>query len=234
MYIQKTIIAGEYEIVKKCFSPRYGRKAIRSANFQKTTDRQKEINKRLREENYIAYALANFKKGDWYITLTYAPDKRPGDIDAAHKCFTDMLQKSKRQLKRKGQDIMCLEKTEFPPSGAVHHHLVINKEVPLELIFRNWPYGKVRDIQRIYSVSDLKLFNYLVKSEGARHEIIDFKFFKTRNLKKPVIKRRVIKANSWRKVPKARKGFELLRESIINYTDEAGYDAQKYIIKRKE
>lgn len=233
MYIQKTVICGRYIITKKCFSLRYNKKALRSPNMKKTSEKQKEINKRNREEEFLATCLANFDIEDWYITLTYTREARPDSIKSAHKEFGTFIQKVKRYCKRHNIECLCCGKTEMPPSGAVHHHFMMNKAVPLEIILKYWTKGRVKDIQRIYSMDDMKLVNYIAKGEGAKHSVVEYKFFKTRNLKKPIIKRKVIKANSWTRVPKAKKGYQILEDSIFNYTDIVGFDAQRYIMVRR-
>jgi hypothetical protein len=58
----------------------------------------------------------------------------------------------------------------------------------------------------------------------------------SRNLKKPVIKKEIIKSNEWRKEPKAIKGYMLEKNSIQEgFHDITGWPYQKYtMIKIQE
>jgi hypothetical protein len=58
----------------------------------------------------------------------------------------------------------------------------------------------------------------------------------SRNLKKPIIKKEIIKSNEWRKEPKAIKGYMLEKNSIQEgFHDITGWPFQKYtMIKIQE
>ena len=238
-YVKKTIHAGDLILVRKYKSPRYGkRNNTRSSNLNETNEVQKKINERNRQEQIVAEILENFNKGDWWVTLTFSREERPSSTDDACKIFGRFIQKIKRKLKSKrmifrmGKEIdpKVIGVVEMPPSGAVHIHFLISGDVPADLIFDNWTYGKVKAIQRIYDLNNLKLANYLVKGEGATHKVTEHKFYKTRNLKKPKVEREIIKAEKWLKNPKPIRGYRVVEDSVINYTDDIGFDAQKYIL----
>lgn len=55
----------------------------------------------------------------------------------------------------------------------------------------------------------------------------------SRNLKKPVVKVRIIRANTWREDPKPVKDYELVKDSVKSGVSEVtGYGYQYYMLLR--
>lgn len=55
----------------------------------------------------------------------------------------------------------------------------------------------------------------------------------SRNLKKPIITKTIVKADSWRKTPKIWKNYTL-EDLYTGYSDYTGYPYRKYSMIRKE
>lgn len=240
MYRMKEIIIPSLgmHIVKKGYSCRIGRKALRGENVMRTSERQKLINRKRSEENRIYLILNNFKSrcqsckkeivyGDRWITLTYPLQLRPLTLDEAHKNFTRMLKK----IKRKYPNSKYMGKTENTDKGNLHHHLLISRDVPHDYIVELWREfnNRIDDVE-IYSLVDMKLANYFVKNEGS-HKVTECKYTQSKNLVKPIIKVKILKAKTWRSEPKAKEGFDII--DVQNYFDSLGFEAQKYIMVKR-
>lgn len=230
-YIRKNIYLRDKEIiiVKKMFSLRYGRKAARGINIKKTSEKQKDINRRRAEENRMYTLVNNFDIGDWWITLTYSRDKRPESVDDAHKLFTKYLAKLRRKY---GDKLKYMGKTELPERGAVHHHLVIAAGVPLDDVMKLWKWGRIKDVKAIYSINDFELAAYFVKNEKS-HKCIECKYTQSRNLVKPTVKTEVVSAVKWRKNPQPLKGYDIAGD-VKEYIDEIGFPVQSYFMIRRK
>ncbi|MGN0162843.1 MAG: hypothetical protein ACI4EA_04570 [Candidatus Ornithomonoglobus sp.] len=244
MYRQKRteLRDGDIIMVEKGYAPRIGKKGGRGQIISVTSEKQKEINANRASRNRINLIINNFNwryelgkvtyRGDHWITLTYKKDMRPADIDSAHKIFTKLLQ----FIKRKHPEVKYMGKTELPPSGNVHHHLIISRheinghDVILDLIKNKWfKYSANVKCEEIYSLLDEQLANYFIKCEHS-HKCDKCKYTQSLNLKKPVVKVKILKPKTFRKEPKAIKGYEIV--SVNNYQDYFGFDAQRYVMRR--
>lgn len=224
-------------IVQKGFSARYGKKSFRSINMNETSESQKLINRRLADEKIIYLILENFRErkvdgnkveqGDRFITLTYKKELRPTTLDEAH----EILAKVMKAIKRKYKACKYISKTEMPEGGAVHHHLLITRDVPHDYIAKLWSkYCNRIDDKEIYSLEDFKLANYFVKNE-ASHKCKEFKYRKSANLTKPKVTVKIIKAHTWKAEPVAKRGYAVV--DVQNYFDLFGFEAQRYTMVRR-
>lgn len=234
MYFKREIMIQALGMIinEKYVSPRYGKYVQRSQNFLETSEAQAKINQRLKDNDKIYKILGNFNArtnkaaGDWFITLTYTPGRKPKDLAEAH----GNLRKFVRRIKRKFKNCKFMAKTENTATNNLHHHLFISAEVPVEYMYECWKQFNSRiDIRNIYCLDDFKLANYFVKNEKT-HSITECKYIMSRNLDKPVVKVKKIKSKRWTKEPKARKGYEVI--AVENFFDYFGFEKQMYIERR--
>lgn len=243
-YRKKRIMlrGGDIVIIEKGFAPRIGKKGGRGEITGKTSERQKLINAQRAEKNRKYLILNNFnwreesgktvRRGDHWITLTYRNETRPADINDAHMIFVKLL----RYIKRKFPDVKYIGKTERPPSGNVHHHLIISRheadghDVILDIIKDRWfKYSTNVKAAEIYSLLDEQLANYFIKGEHS-HKCDECKYTQSRNLKKPDVKIEILSQKTFRKKPKAVKGYRIV--DLKNYQDFFGFDAQIYVMRK--
>lgn len=93
------------------------------------------------------------------------------------------------------------------------------------------------DFKVIYDLSE-ELTAYFNKravkrtdAEGKPTEYMPEKYSHSRNLEKPVVVKKVISNKSWRRVPRPRKGYEVV--GLINGTDAVGFEKQTYILRKR-
>lgn len=204
-YYNKTVICKNMTFEYKYYAVRSsGQKCKgRSENREKTREGQKQINRKMSAYKKIWDVCNNFDKGDYWLTLTYRQGERPEDIQTAHKNLKKLMRNVNYFLKKRGFENVYMGKSERGRKGGLHHHLMI-KAYPglIEYIMKKWECGKIY-IDTAYSENLQQLGEYFAKEDAAAVETL---FTASRNLKKPKIVRKKIKAKTFRQDPPMKKG----------------------------
>lgn len=230
-YYEKTVIAGMTAEKMKGYSARLGRKGIiREKNHQPTPEDVQEVNRRNSEANLRWTLNTNFGWNDIHLVLTYIKGMRPPPKEA--KAYLEKFLRDLRALYRKdGRELKYICVTEYL-NKAIHHHLVISG-IDMREVTPLWPYGKARPTYLDDSGQYGQLAAYLIKETDKSFRLPDAPYRKrwnaSRNLEKPVIKIKEINRNSWRKEPKALKGYFIEKDKTVNGVSEiTGYPYQFY------
>ena len=126
--------------------------------------------------------------------------------------------------------------TEYERS-AIHHHLIINDiGDTIKLIKKLWPYGGTH-FTPIYEQGEVKdLAAYLIKETQKSFRKKDnpnkLAYSCSRNLKKPVIKTKIVKSNTWQKDPVPPAGYMIRRSDIVTGVNALGYPYRYYTMVR--
>lgn len=241
-YIQETCIAGNTIEISRYYNFNHRPKGMARAEKTKpTTDQQKKNNERRAEKKLRLLLNANFGAGDYHIILNYAKELRPADRKEMRENARKFLRQLRKEYKKQGKELKYIHVMEIGKKGAMHHHLVINR-LDVEIIRKAWTKGRVH----IYPLDDsgqyAQLASYLIKYTSAtlntENALQGKRWDSSRNLKKPVIIRKVIHRNTFRSEPKERKGYYIDKNSIKNYiSNETGYQYMSYTlvkIRKKE
>ncbi|MGN0108224.1 MAG: hypothetical protein ACI4A5_11090 [Hominilimicola sp.] len=240
-YIRNITLAGCILFVEKYHTYRYNRRNIpRGNNAKPTTEVQKQINARHAARNRILKACENFQPGSLFIRLSYFYGERPDGIDEAH----NILRKFMKAVKRKDKDLKYMGVTELGSRGGLHHHLLVPADFDLNLVKKLWRGGI--DIRQTYTGELSQLASYLTKGEcdymlenPREHKEIDKRYIASRNLKKPVQHKEIIKKSEhWTDTPRSMKFEDKIYDVKVGseYTGvtKDGYEYQHYImIERK-
>ncbi len=245
-YINKISLGGNVAIVEDYHTYRYDSRAkLRSPNHKKTSEQQAAVNARRSAQNIVLYALENFKKGDYWIRLSYFTGMRPKDIDTAH----ENLKKLFKKLKRKYKELYYIGVTEEGSLGGFHHHILVPEWFDINKIIEVWD-GAVY-VSKTYSGELSQLASYLTKGElddqlpenerDTKHHkgVKSKKITKSANLKKPKApKVRKVKADHWRGEPSSKKidgrMYDVKPGSIwVGFTED-GFPYRRYIMIRRE
>lgn len=245
MYVKETVYAGETIEVRKYHTIRFSRRGQRrGAPVGATCDRQKKINHKNAARKLRQLINANFGPGDLHLILTYRREDRP-DAATAKQCAAKFLRQLRKAFAAEGRELKYIQVAPEKAAGAIHHHLVIN-HCDLRIIRDLWPHGGVHPSVLDGSGNYARLADYLIKeteNKLARGKDADAmratgiepcgkRWSSSRNLVKPVIKREIIKADTWRKKPTAPHGYIIEIDSIEDYVTQDGYAAQSYIMRR--
>lgn len=140
-FVQKTYIFEESIEIEKGYTHRYhqkGEKRVKKSN--PTPDQVKEYNRRQAEKRLRRLIKANFKKGDWHLTLTYDKNDRPTP-EEANETLKKFIRKLRAYCKKHYSELKYIHVTEYM-NAAIHHHVII-ADVPglQQYIIKNWPYN---------------------------------------------------------------------------------------------
>lgn len=230
--------------VSKHYSGRYGAPGMKREPKRKPTpEEMAKQNHWIRCRDLRRLIELNFEPGDWHVTLNCRKEERP-TREEAPKVIRKFLAKLRQEYKRQGWELKYVITCEVGERGAVHWHMVVNNEHnertdAAKLIRENWtrgrPYFSNLDETGDYS----KLAEYMVKEAAKRIDrgetIEKMSYSRSRNLKKPVERRRKVRATAWRKEPKVPEGWELVPGSLLNEVNKyTGLPYQHYVIRRKE
>lgn len=232
MYMEEIAIAGKTIEVYKYFSvAQLKKKGGSRTNKNITTEEQKEKFAKINERNALKKLRllinANFGENDIHLTLTYAKEKRPKSQEEAKKNLEKFTRKLRGLYKENGLELKYICVTEYE-NKAIHHHLVINS-IDTRKIVKLWEYGRP-GIKYLDNSGDYKqLAEYLVKETKKtfrdKNAVSKQRWSSSKNLIKPVIKKRVVKRSSWLKEPKSKKGYYIIKDSLVNGVhDWNGYE----------
>ncbi|MEG1437401.1 MAG: hypothetical protein RSC30_07460 [Oscillospiraceae bacterium] len=236
-YVQLTVKAGKTIEVFKYFSTRYGNSSTnRGLRDKQTPEQQIKVNRDHAERNLRWLINENFGENDIHLVATYKRENRP-DIETALKQRRNMLRRFERVYEKSGLEFKYIAVTEYK-NTAIHHHLIINR-IDVSLLQEKWTFGKLRPTYLDDTGDYSELAAYLIKETDKTFQNSDSPIKKrwssSKNLKKPKIKKQIIKASTWNKTPKEKKGYYIDKNSIYNGEHKfTGHPYQTYIMRRIE
>lgn len=222
--------------VEEVHSNRYGQKGYkRAARKEPTGEEMAAANERRRIKKLYGLIAMNFDFGDYHAVLTYRKDERPTP-EEAKKNLRTLFQKLRKEYQKRGEPLRYIIVTEYERS-AIHHHLIINDiGDTIKLIKKLWPYGGTH-FTPIYEQGEVKdLAAYLIKETQKSFRKKDnpnkLAYSCSRNLKKPVIKTKIVKSNTWQKDPVPPAGYMIRRSDIVTGVNALGYPYRYYTMVR--
>lgn len=232
MYIKKTYRYGEYVEIHKYYPTRTaaGKRAKKANGTREEVELQ---NRKNRERKLQRLILGNFRKGDWHLTLTYEKSKRPETAKDAKAIMQRFCRKMKTELRKNGYEFKYIYVTERGKRGACHHHMIV-EDLPgmKDLIMKYWTFGS-RFFTPIYAEGECEqLAAYLLKHD-TKEELQGGTYTRSRNLVEPSVEKEIVYARSWAAEPKQLKGYQLLKDSVVNgFNACTGMPVQRYMMKK--
>lgn len=233
-YIKETITTKKIIEVSKTYSGRYGAKGIpRSSNRKKTPEQMQKANERQSEKKLRGELEENFEGGDLHNVLTYAIN--PPDPVQAKKYLDKFLRGVRREMRKIGKELKYIIVTEYK-NTRIHHHVIMNY-FDLAALQKLWPYGKIRPTLLDDSGDYHRLAAYLIKETSKTFRDPDAtqrqRWTPSRNLKKPNIKKEVVRSIQYAEEPRPVKGYYIIPGSLINGINPiTGYPYQIYRMAR--
>lgn len=232
MYIKKTYRYGSYVEVHKYYPTRTAAGG-RAKKAKRTKEEVDLNNQKTKERKLQRLILGNFKKGDWHLTLTYEKSKRPGSLQEAKEIMQKFCRKLKTELRKLGHELKYIYVTERGKLGACHHHMIL-EDLPgmKDLIMRFWVYGS-HYFSPIYEDGECEqLASYLLKHE-TKEENAGSTYTRSRNLVTPAVEKEIIYAHRWALDPKELKGYQIIKDSVVNgYNVCTGMPMQRYMMRK--
>ena len=243
-YYEKIVIAGKTEEVCRYYSIRTGGvpEGKRRRRLEPTPERIERANMRHRTDKLRQLMNANFNDNDfWSMTLTYRSGEEPESVRQVRKDASDFVKRL-----RKCATLFGVELRFIYVIGAGKHrrhiHITVNSLPDMAIFAGCWQRGHV-SMTRLYSDGQYRdLADYYIKNakETKEQEIEKGEkpgqmYVCSRNLIKPKVTTRVIKAKTFREDPQAKKGYYVEKESVWSGFTLSGFPMLRYtLIKEKD
>lgn len=149
------------------FFGNYGAKGEKRNPKQKRTPEDIERQNQYQRTKTVRHLIkANFSEGDYWSTLTYAPDET-GKISKSIRSIVEDLSKLlshlRYQYKKAGSPCKFIYRIEIGSRGGIHVHIILNRIPELDRILQKyWTHGKVHN-ELLDDGTYEELANYIVK-----------------------------------------------------------------------
>ena len=237
MYKQIRYRTGAVIETIKCI-PRGCRKGEARQKQTKTPEEIQAANQRQAARKLARKINANFRPGDWHITLTYRKEERPSR-EAAQKALSKFLAEMRKRYKAAGHELKYIAVTEYA-SKAIHHHIIINHIntgtwTTTDAVRRIWKGKGNPKFVSLYDNGEYQtLADYLIKETEKTFRDpkspVRQRYSCSRNLVNPKPEIKMKKARTWKQNPRPLPGYYLAKESLYNGIDKFGYKYQRYLM----
>jgi hypothetical protein len=233
-YYKRVLRARSFLIIRKSHNinmPPPDKKRIRRG--EGSSDKVKLNNERYAEQHLEALVDLNFKIGDFWIDLHYSKDDRPMEYEEAEERLTKFIRKLRAEWKKVGGEFKYIATTECGKTGGYHHHILLNAgTVSAERVMMMWGMRYCSN-KLVYSEDLSQLADYIFKQstiearEERGHERKK-RWRSSKNLIKPEVEKKIIKAKTWAAIPAPPKGYILDKNSVMHGQDWLGYPWMEY------
>lgn len=219
MYKRFTTVAGRTIINRYTDSSRIRTEKRRRPKKNKTPEAVAKINKINQERELTAKLNASFGPGDWWITLSNEYETTIAD---SMERMSKLKRGLQRYCKKNGIPFKIVETMGIGQrSGKVHHHLVMNKEIPLPVLYRYWQEEKVF-AQPLKGYNYQRVARYILKNaeESKNRRGKYMKAFRcSRQVVKPEPRVESVKRQPTYDIEdiRPRQGYQIDRDSIRMY-----------------
>ncbi len=234
-HIERIVMAGKVMEIEKYHSSRYdckGEKRRKKENV--SIEAQKKVNIRLATRNLRWKLNTNFTDGDLWVEYDYRKELRPGSSIEMQRDMTDFLKLVRQEYESRGVKLKYVYCKEIGPKGAAHIHMVMNYcEGITQILHRCWKKGGVH-IDPLYTDGDYShiaeyMHKYADRTIETEGKLIGKRFYPSKGLKQPkIIKRVVGSINTYHECARERKGYYVIKDSVLSGITEAGYSYFSY------
>ncbi len=240
-YVEQTVYAGKTVEVKRYHRYRNMPKGtVRSKRVRETSLAMEEVNRRNAEDRLRWLLNCNFQGGDYHLVLRYK--YKTGDpYRTAEEMKADMkkyLRNMRARYGKEDKEFLFVYVFEIGERSSRHVHIVQNK-IDMEKVRECWPHGFVTCTPLDNSGDYRLLANYLVKYSDKTFRnvgaLMGKRYSCSRNLKEPVIKKKIIKRSStFSQKITVPKGFYIDVDTVEKGVDAFGYGFLKYTMVKLE
>lgn len=233
-YIEEVCDSGRVIEVEKYYSYRWHTPGEqRAERTGETSEAQKKRNQRRAEKNLRRLMNTNFEDGDFLVRLDFS--ERPGGSEEMQSLVAKAIRVMRREMRKGGKELKYIYVKEVGPKGSRHIHMLVNKCDPA-ILMKAWTYGGVH-IDPLHSDGQYRkiaayFIKYASRTEETEGQLIGKRWYASRNLKKPKVKKRILPAKRFKKVPKRIEGYTLDKETEISGIGADGYEYYSYQLVR--
>ena len=234
-YIEEICVAGKTIEVHKYYSYRHHSKGEKRAKKEKpTSEAQKKVNQRRAAKELRRLMNHNFVDGDLLVRLDFFKAVFPLSSTQMQKLISKCIRKLQGKFRKVGKELKYIYVKEVGPRGGRHIHMVMSK-CDTDLLRECWPHGGIHVDPLISGGQYEKIAEYFIKyaakTEETEGKLIGKRWYASRNLVRPVPKKRIISANAFRKNIKEIDGYNVDKNSICSgVSDTTGYEYFSYTL----
>lgn len=221
-YFEKRIYSGRMLEVERYYATKGGRPAG-SRNAAESAKAQEELNSVQSWRKLWRMLNCNFSRaaGDLCITLRFS---RKVDEAEANRQYTAFMRRIRAARKKRELDELRYILIRESQSGRQHAHMVLNAGLALEDLSQLWGQGMLWGAMLADTDNHKELARYLTQQKKQRKGSSSPENAKdprkkgkrrwtcSRNLKKPIVKKRACRPVTIHTMPRAPKGYELTPE----------------------
>lgn len=208
--------------------------AKRNAKKNETPDRIKRSNLRKAETALRRLMNANFKDGDFLLTLDFCKVKKPADSKEMQSEISNFLRRLKTRFKKLKKDLKYIYVKEIGSRGGRHIHMLLPR-CDTEIIRESWRAGGIH-IAPLYSGGQYAaiaeyFIKYSRKTEETEGALIGRRWTSSKNLVKPKVTKRKCKRDTFSTHIKVKAGYYIDQDSIKHGVSElTGYEYYSYTL----
>lgn len=247
-YIRQRWDCGDTIEVEEKHTGRYGAAGQKRQKKRKATPEEIEKQnqwKRIRDLRRLI--KWNYKRGDYWITLTYKRGERP-HWERMKKDVENFIRRLRDRYKKYGWVLKYIYRLQIGKNGGPHVHILLNRYSnditdTGTLVSELWPYGHPKMV-RVYDIDNGELAKYIATPLQAHEPEKLKRYHPSRNHirkepeEKVINRRNLVDKYGIPKPPKAPKGWMIDPESVKTGTNPiTGYVYRHYTlikIKKKE
>ena len=221
-YFEKRIYSGNVLEVERYYATKGGR-PLGSRNTCESSTAQDELNSMQSWRKLWRMLNCNFSRsaGDLCITLRFS---RMVNAAEANRQYTAFMRRIRAARKKRGMDDLRYIIVREIQSGKHHAHMVLNAGLSLEELTQLWGQGILWGALLDDTNNHKELARYLSRQHKQRrggnstenakepHQKGQRRWTCSRNLKKPIVKKRPCRPVTVHTMPRAPKGYELTPE----------------------
>ena len=215
-YKEKRYKLGRYLEIEDYYTAQYGAPGEKRIPKKKlTTEQMEKVNQYNREKIARRKLRTHFQENDYFITLTYQPDRRPADMAAAKEDFKKFMRQVRSAYRKAGAEVKWIRNIEVGTKNGWHIHLVLNRIQDADLIVRKaWPHGRVLFRLAYEQGGFADLAAYITKTPKTDPRLRESSYSTSRNLPVPEPDTKIYRRwKTWRKI-RIPKGYYLDKESL--------------------
>jgi len=233
-YMKMTCRAGKTKEIAKYYTywlQPEGRK--RSPRVNPTTEQQQKINDRHLVKRLTRLLNANFDENCWYITFDYKKEQRPESVEVLHKQEQKLLRDLRKIYKKENAVFKYVWTAEVGKRGGAHIHMVVSP-IDIRLLKNIWQYGwttiKPMDSSGQYRRLAEYFIKYFQKTRDTDEQIQKKSYNPSKNLIRPVPKKKPMRGKKFSCEIKVPKGWYLDKDSVRQGITADGYEFHYYTI----
>lgn len=234
-YIEEVCVAGKTIEVSKYYSYRHHSKGEKRQTKEKpTSEAQKKVNQRKAAKELRRLMNTNFRDGDLLVRLDFFREQSPDGSNQMQSMMQKFIRKLRAEFKKLGKELKYIYVKEIGRRGGRHVHMVMSK-CDTDILRKCWPHGGIHVDPLISNGQYRKIAEYCIKyaakTEETEGKLIGKRWYASRNLERPKVKKRIVSAHSFRRQVKNVDGYFFEKDSLyFGISEETGFEYFSYTL----